>query len=64
MDMAMRVCEARPPMLSTIAVGTDGSATASKAVEVAAEMAQKFDAKLILLSAAHDSKAPVTASGP
>ena len=26
-------------------------------------MAQKFDAKLILLSAAHDSRAPVTASG-
>ena len=50
-------------MLSTIAVGTDGSATASKAVEVAAEMAQKFDAKLVLLSAAHDSRQPPTTAG-
>ena len=63
MDMTVPVCEARRPMLSTIAVGTDGSATASKAVEVAAEIAQKFDAKLVLLSAAHDSRQPVTASG-
>jgi nucleotide-binding universal stress UspA family protein len=38
-------------MLATIAVGTDGSATASEAVKVAAEMAQRFDARLVLLSA-------------
>jgi nucleotide-binding universal stress UspA family protein len=38
-------------MLSTVAVGTDGSTTASKAVETAAEIAQRFDAKLVLLSA-------------
>jgi nucleotide-binding universal stress UspA family protein len=38
-------------MLSTVAVGTDGSATASKAVEAAAEIARRFDAKLVLLSA-------------
>lgn len=63
MDKPIRVWEARRPMLSTIAVGTDGSATASKAVEVAAEIAQKFDAKLVLLSAAHDSRAPVTSTG-
>jgi nucleotide-binding universal stress UspA family protein len=44
------------PMLATIAVGTDGSATASKAVEVAAEMARQFDAKLVLLSAFRDSR--------
>jgi nucleotide-binding universal stress UspA family protein len=50
-------------MLSTIAVGTDGSPTASKAVDVAAEMAQRFDAKLVLLSAAHDSRQPVTGHG-
>ena len=36
---------------STVAVGTDGSATASKAVEAAVEIAQRFDAKLVLLSA-------------
>jgi nucleotide-binding universal stress UspA family protein len=37
-------------MISTIAVGTDGSATASKAVEVAADLARHFDAKLVLMS--------------
>jgi nucleotide-binding universal stress UspA family protein len=38
-------------MISTVAVGTDGSATASKAVEAAIEIAQRFGAKLVLLSA-------------
>jgi nucleotide-binding universal stress UspA family protein len=38
-------------MLSTVAVGTDGSATASKAVEAAVEIAQRFGARLVLLSA-------------
>ena len=42
-------------MLSTVAVGTDGSATAGKAVEAAAEIARRFDAKLVLLSAFKDS---------
>lgn len=42
-------------MLSTIAVGTDGSATASVAVRAAAEMARRFDAKLVLLSASQPS---------
>jgi nucleotide-binding universal stress UspA family protein len=45
-------------MISTVAVGTDGSATAAEAVAVAAEMARRFDAKLVLLSAftASDAK--------
>ena len=38
-------------MLSTVAVGTDGSATASEAVEMAVDLARRFDAKLVLLSA-------------
>jgi nucleotide-binding universal stress UspA family protein len=38
-------------MISIVAVGTDGSATASKAVEAAIEIAQRFGAKLVLLSA-------------
>ena len=38
-------------MLSTIAVGTDGSATAAEAVKVAADMARRFDSKLVLISA-------------
>jgi nucleotide-binding universal stress UspA family protein len=38
-------------MISTVAVGTDGSATAFKAVEAAIEIAQRFGAKLVLLSA-------------
>jgi nucleotide-binding universal stress UspA family protein len=50
-------------MLSTIAVGTDGTATASKAVEAAAEIAQRFEAKLVLLSAAQDLRQAVAPSG-
>jgi nucleotide-binding universal stress UspA family protein len=42
-------------MISTIAVATDGSATASKAVEMARDLARRFDAKLVLLSAFKDS---------
>jgi nucleotide-binding universal stress UspA family protein len=38
-------------MISTVAVGTDGSATASRAVEVAADMARRYGARLALLSA-------------
>ena len=38
-------------MISTVAVGTDGSETAAEAVKVAAEIAERFDAKLVLLSA-------------
>lgn len=43
-------------MISTVAVGTDGSATAAKAVSEAAEIAERFGAKLVLLSAFQDSK--------
>ena len=38
-------------MFSTVAVGTDGSATAGEAVDKAVEIAKRFDAKLVLLSA-------------
>src|SRR4051812_26413981 len=38
-------------MISTVAVGTDGSGTASEAVQTAADLARRFDAKLVLLSA-------------
>jgi nucleotide-binding universal stress UspA family protein len=41
-------------MISTVAVGTDGSATADAAVKAAAEIARRFDAKLVLLSAFED----------
>ena len=37
-------------MISTVAVGVDGSATATKAVDMAAELARRFDAELVLLS--------------
>jgi len=40
-------------MFSTVAVGTDGSATAGEAVDKAVEIAKRFDAKLVLLSATH-----------
>ena len=43
-------------MIETIAVGTDGSDTADKAVEFAMDMAEKFGAKLVIAS----SYRPVT----
>jgi nucleotide-binding universal stress UspA family protein len=42
-------------MISTVAAGTDGSATAGEAVRVAAEIARRFDAELVLVSAFHES---------
>ena len=42
-------------MISTVAVGTDGSDTASKAVETAADMARRYEAKLVLISAFSDA---------
>ena len=51
-------------MISTIAVGTDGSGTATEAVAVAADLAQRLDAKLVLLSAFQGTgKAAVDHSG-
>jgi nucleotide-binding universal stress UspA family protein len=47
-------------VISTIAVGTDGSATAAEAVKQAAEVASRFDAKLVLLSAFEDGPPPAT----
>jgi len=38
-------------MITTVAVGTDGSDTAAAALEMAAAVARRFDAKLVLLSA-------------
>ena len=38
-------------MFATIAVGLDGSATAGEAVRTAAELASRFGAELVLLSA-------------
>ena len=38
-------------MISTIAVGTDGSGTATEAVRMAADLARRFGAKLVLVSA-------------
>ena len=38
-------------MISTIAVGTDGSDTAAEAVAAAAELARRYDARLVLVSA-------------
>jgi nucleotide-binding universal stress UspA family protein len=43
-------------MFSTVAVGTDGSATAGEAVNAAIQLARRFDAKLVLLSAFQDAK--------
>jgi nucleotide-binding universal stress UspA family protein len=45
-------------MISTVAVGTDGSATAAEAVRFAADLARRFDAELVLLSASEKESAP------
>ena len=45
-------------MISTVAVGTDGSATAAEAVKEATEIAKRFGADLVLLSAYKDSRGP------
>jgi nucleotide-binding universal stress UspA family protein len=37
-------------MLETIAVGTDGSATATKAVEFALDMAERYKARVVFIS--------------
>jgi nucleotide-binding universal stress UspA family protein len=42
-------------MISTVAVGTDGTPTADRAVKEAAEIARRFDAKLVLLSVLGES---------
>ena len=42
-------------MFATVAAGTDGSATAAEAVAAAAEIARRFDARLVLLSAYRES---------
>ena len=41
-------------MITTVAVATDGSETAAEAVRMAAEVARRFDANLVLLSAFQD----------
>jgi nucleotide-binding universal stress UspA family protein len=38
-------------MVRTVAVGTDGSGTADKAVEFALEMAARYDARIVFISA-------------
>ena len=42
-------------MISTVAVGTDGSDTAREAVRMAAELAGRFGAEIVLVSAFNDS---------
>jgi nucleotide-binding universal stress UspA family protein len=45
-------------VISTVAVGTDGSETAGEAVKQAADFARRYDAKLVLLSAFTNSPPP------
>jgi nucleotide-binding universal stress UspA family protein len=47
-------------VISTVAVGTDGTETAAEAVRQAAEFARRFDAKLVLISAFKDGPPPAT----
>ena len=43
-------------MISTVAVGTDGSDTAAEALRMASEVARRFDAEIVLLSAFDESR--------
>jgi nucleotide-binding universal stress UspA family protein len=45
-------------MVTKVAVGTDGSATAAEAVKVATEVARRFGAEVILLGVYKDAAAP------
>jgi nucleotide-binding universal stress UspA family protein len=45
-------------VISTVAVGTDGSETAREAVKQAADFARRFDASLVLLSAFRNGPPP------
>jgi nucleotide-binding universal stress UspA family protein len=51
-------------MITTIAVGTDGTETAAEALEMAAEMARRFEAKIVLLSAFDSSRASRSPTDP
>ncbi len=51
MDIEVRSGDTPRLMVATVAVGVDGSRTASEAVKMAAELARRFDAQLVLLSA-------------
>jgi len=46
------------PSITTVAVGTDGSASAGEAVRAAIELAERFEAKLVLISAFKRSARP------
>ena len=47
-------------MVQTVAVGTDGSGTASKAVDFAIDLAARYEAKLVFISA----YVPVSGTAP
>jgi nucleotide-binding universal stress UspA family protein len=51
-------------MVTRVAVGTDGSATAAEAVKTATEMARRFDAELILLGVYQDAGRALGADDP
>jgi nucleotide-binding universal stress UspA family protein len=45
-------------VIETVAVGTDGSATAGKAVSAALELAERYGARVVLLSAFNGQSGP------
>jgi len=51
MDIDSGTRDTRRRMVSTVAVGVDASNTAGDAVKLAADLARRFDARLVLLSA-------------
>jgi nucleotide-binding universal stress UspA family protein len=51
-------------MITTVAVGTDGSETAGDALKMAAEIARRFDARIVLLSAFDEARASRSPTDP
>lgn len=49
-------------MVKLIAVGTDGSSTADKAVEAAMELAERYDAELVVMSAYQGQPSALTSA--
>jgi nucleotide-binding universal stress UspA family protein len=50
-------------MISVVAVGTDGSETAERALQAALDLAQRFDAEIVFLSAYGGKASPASDGG-
>jgi nucleotide-binding universal stress UspA family protein len=63
MDIEPGSRDTRRRMVSTVAVGVDASKTAGDAVKLAADLARRFDARLVLLSAYQNAGGAASRTG-